>query len=124
MAKKILIVEDTIDVQEMMKWLIESYGYEVITANTGQEAIELTQTEKPDLILMDIRMPVLDGIDATRIIRGFHGHELPILGVTAFDNRFDHEALEAGCNEILSKPLDFHNFEKVLLKYLPQERTS
>jgi CheY-like chemotaxis protein len=118
MIKTILIVEDTFDSRLMMKCLIESYGYRVITADNGQEAIEMAQAEEPDLILMDIRMPILDGVDATQIIRAFSGPELPILGVTAFDNRFDHQALEAGCNEILSKPLDFDNLENVLNKYL------
>ena len=84
MSKKVLIAEDYADTRSFMKFLVESYGYQVLEATDGQEAVETVQHEKPDLVLMDLAMPVMDGLAATRVIRGFDGmSKLPIIAVTA-----------------------------------------
>jgi two-component system response regulator HydG len=117
--KKILIVEDYADIRLMMKMLVRGYGYEVIEASDGYEAVEKVKQDNPDLILMDLSMPVMNGVTATEIIRSFNGMEtLPIIAVTAYDNNYRLKAIKAGCNEVLKKPLDFNRLEPLLNQYL------
>ena len=119
MRKTILIVEDYADARSFMKFLIESYGYRVLEASDGQQAVETVQQEHPDLVLMDLAMPVMDGLTATRIIRGFDGTaRLPIIAVTAHGKSFYKQALEAGCDDLINKPIDFAAFEPFLNQYL------
>lgn len=86
MSKKILIVEDRDDIRLMMKILVEQYGYEVVTAMDGYEAIEMVHQHKPDLILMDLMMPFMSGVEAAKIIRQMAGDQVPMLAVTASDD--------------------------------------
>jgi len=119
MKRKILIVEDYQDTREFMKFLIESYGYQVIEAADGLEAVESIRHQFPDLILMDISMPVMDGLTATKTIRKFkHGDEIPIIAVTAHGKQFYEKAIESGCNDLIEKPVDFDSLESVLSQYL------
>lgn len=119
MAKKVLIVEDFADTRSFMKFLIESYGYQALEATDGQEAVESVRQEQPDLVLMDLSMPIMDGLAATRVIRGFDGmSKLPIIAVTAHGQSFYRLALEAGCDDLINKPLDFATLEPVLKQYL------
>lgn len=119
MKKKILIVEDYADTRSFMKFLIESYGYQAIEASDGEEAVEFVNREHPDLVLMDLAMPIMDGLAATRVIRGFEGmSKLPIIAVTAHGQSFYKQALEAGCDDLINKPLDFDVLEPVLNQYL------
>ena len=121
MKKKVLIVEDYAGVRNFMKFMVESYGYQVLEAKNGQKAVESINQEHPDLILMDLSMPIMDGVAATRIIRKFDGMaELPIIAVTAHGESFSKQAMEAGCNDLLNKPLDFAALEPVLNRYLNQ----
>jgi CheY-like chemotaxis protein len=119
MGGKILIVEDYEDSRLFMKFIIESYGYEVSEAADGFEAIESFKHDDPDLILMDIAMPVMDGLTATKAIRKLKdGAEIPIIAVTAHGRQFYQQAIEAGCNDLISKPIDFDSFEPFLHRYL------
>ena len=119
MAKKVLIAEDYADTRSFMKFLVESYGYQALEANDGQEAVATVQKEQPDLILMDLSMPVMDGLAATRVIRGFDGMtSLPIIAVTAYGESYYRQAIEAGCDDLINKPLDFDTLEPVLNQYL------
>jgi CheY-like chemotaxis protein len=119
MPKKILIAEDYADTRSFMKFLIESYGYQALEAADGQEAVETVRHEHPDLVLMDLSMPIMDGLAATRVIRGFDGmSRLPIIAVTAHGESFYKQALEAGCDDLINKPLDFSALEPVLSQYL------
>lgn len=119
MTKKILIVEDYADTRSFMKFLIESYGYHALEASDGQEAVESVRSQNPDLILMDLAMPIMDGLAATRVIRGFDGmKKLPIIAVTAHGQSYYRMALEAGCDDLINKPLDFAALEPVLNQYL------
>ena len=119
MRKTILIVEDYADARNLMKFLIESYGYRVLEASDGQQAVETVQQEHPDLVLMDLAMPVMDGLTATRIIRGFDGTaRLPIIAVTAHGKSFYKQAIEAGCDALLMKPLDTDKLQSILNQYL------
>ncbi len=120
MAKKVLIVEDYEDTREFMKILLESYGYRVIEAADGIEAIDRVKQYHPDLILMDISLPVVDGLTATRAIREFdeQSRRVPIIAVTAFGKNYYKKAIEAGCNDLIDKPVDFDSLEPILRSYL------
>ncbi len=119
MKEKILIVEDYEDTRSFMKFLIESYGYLVIEAEDGLEAIESFKHFSPDLILMDISMPVMDGLTATKAIRKFEGtSNIPIIAVTANGKQFYEQAIESGCNTLIDKPINFDSLKPLLNQYL------
>lgn len=119
MSKKVLIVEDFDDLRELLKLLVESCGYEVIEATNGIDAVMSVKAETPNLILMDIGLPSLDGITTTRIIREYlNGLDVPIIAVTAFDKEYQEEAIEAGCNSVLRKPVELDSMERLINKFL------
>jgi CheY-like chemotaxis protein len=119
MKKKVLIVEDYADTRNFMKCLIEGYGYQTLEASDGQEAVDSVREQTPDLVLMDLSMPIMDGLAATRVIRKFDGMaRLPIIAVTAHGQSYYKQALEAGCDDLINKPLDFDTLEPVLNQYL------
>ncbi|MDQ3800498.1 MAG: response regulator [Acidobacteriota bacterium] len=121
MQKKVLIAEDYADIRSMMKLLVGGYGYEVIEAADGYEAVEQVKQHHPDLVLMDLSMPVMSGLTATEIIRSMDGMDkLPIIAVTAFGKSYYSKAIQAGCNDVLNKPLDFGSLEPLLSQYLAQ----
>jgi two-component system, cell cycle response regulator DivK len=105
--KKILIVEDVEFNRDLLVQLLED-GYEVITANDGAAGIELSREMHPDLILMDLSLPIVDGWEATRRIKADSiTHKIPIIALTAHAMRGDAEkARECGCDDFLTKPLD------------------
>jgi CheY-like chemotaxis protein len=117
--KIILIVEDCADIRMMMRIILHTYGYETIEAADGYEAIEQAREKILDLILMDISMPVMDGLCATQVIRTLDGYDkVPIIAVTAYDKAYHSRAIAAGCNKVLGKPLDFDSLEPLLSGYL------
>jgi CheY-like chemotaxis protein len=122
MLKKILIVEDNEDARGFMKLLIENYGYQAIEAADGIEALEKFRRQQPDLVLMDVSLPLVDGLTTTKAIREIEGSgAIPIFVVTAFGKSFQEQAIEAGCNELISKPVDFHILRLLIEKYLESE---
>ena len=116
----ILLVEDTEDNRFMMRRLLEMSGYGVVEATNGEEAVRLAQSERPQLILMDLSLPVIDGLAATRAIRKLNGFkETPIVAVSAHDTSdFQSEALAAGCNSYITKPIDFGSLETLIARLL------
>ncbi len=96
--KKILVLENHPDMLEVLKWQIELIGYSIITARHGKESVEKALEEKPQLNLMDIIMPVMDGREATRMIRANpETHNIPALAATVLFREFDlRSCLEAG----------------------------
>jgi two-component system cell cycle response regulator DivK len=119
-----LLVEDFEDSRFMMRQLLEMAGYNVVEATDGEEAIELAVTKQPELILMDLSLPKLDGLAATRRIRQQRGlSEVPIVAVSAHDSPgLRTEALAAGCDEYVTKPIDFDQLSSLLTRLLPEER--
>ncbi len=119
MPKTVLIVEDYADARTMMKTLIQWHGYEVIEAADGYEAIEKSVQYHPDLILMDLALPIMDGATATKIIREIEGFDkVSIIALTGFSNTSFEKAIEAGFDDVLVKPLHFENLEPLLTHYL------
>ncbi|MEJ7847866.1 MAG: response regulator [Pyrinomonadaceae bacterium] len=103
MSKRVLIAEDQNDIRQMMKLMLEIHGYETIEATDGFEAVEKAYKFNPDLILMDLAMPLLDGIGATKAIRQFDKDaDVPIVAVTAYGDFYKEKALNAGCTDVLA----------------------
>ena len=115
----LLVVEDFEDSRFMMLRLLEIAGYRVLEASDGEQAVELAVQKRPALILMDLSLPKLDGLAATRRIRQHKGvAKVPIVAVSAHDAQESRtEALEAGCNEYVTKPIDFDHLN-ALVKHL------
>ena len=115
-APTVLLVEDTEDNRFMMRRLLEMAGYRVIEAMNGEEAVTLAKAESPQLILMDLSLPVIDGLAATRLIRKLPKFKsIPIIAVSAHDTSdFQAEAIDAGCNSYVTKPIDFNELEELI----------
>jgi len=109
---KILYVEDNIDNRTLIRRILVSEGYDLIEAKDAAEALQLIEQSKPDLILMDINMPDLDGYTLTAKIRKTRGYEMtPIIAITANVMRGDREkTIEAGCDGYIQKPIDIDDF--------------
>ena len=116
----VLLVEDTEDNRFMMRRLLEMTGYRVVEAMNGEEAVKLAQDETPHLILMDLSLPVIDGLAATRLIRKLPDFKrTPIIAVSAHDTSdFQSEAIQAGCNRYITKPIDFNELEELIAELL------
>src|SRR5438105_15758832 len=112
-VKTILLVEDFADSRFMMRRLLELDGYRVVEATTGREAVECARRECPDLILMDLSLPEMDGLTATRLIRELESLcDVPIIAVSAHDEATFHtRARAAGCDEYVTKPVDFDRLD-------------
>lgn len=106
---RILIVEDNEDNREALGRRLQRRGYDVVMAVDGQQGVGMAKSEKPDLILMDMNMPVLDGWRASQMIRADdQTRDLPIIGLTAHALAGDREkAIQAGCSDYHTKPVDF-----------------
>ncbi|KHE91440.1 MAG: response regulator [Candidatus Scalindua rubra] len=105
---KILVVDDEVKMCELLKRFLEMKKHNVITANCGEEALKKVKVEKPDLILLDIKMPGMDGLEVARHIRrGAEYGDIPIIMVTALSSRDDRiRAVEVGANDFIAKPVD------------------
>ena len=117
----ILVVDDYEDTRVMIRSTLEARGYRVLEAANGEEAVEAARRECPDLILMDLNMPLMDGLEASRRIRECKElcQSAPILAITAFDTYgMEEAALEAGCNGYIRKPLDTEEAEKTLRSFI------
>ena len=116
----VLLVEDTEDNRQMMGRLLEMSGFKVVEATNGQEAVEAAARVNPKIILMDLSLPFIDGLAATRRIRNLPGFDnVPIVAVSAHDTAdFHHEALAAGCDAYLTKPIDFSELEAVMRRMM------
>lgn len=119
-AATVLLVEDTEDNRQMMRRLLELSGYKVVEAINGNEAVETASRIRPQIILMDLSLPFLDGLAATRRIRVLPGlADVPIVAVSAHDTAdFHSEALAAGCDAYITKPIDYSQLEEVVGRLL------
>jgi CheY-like chemotaxis protein len=119
--KKVLVVEDHPDMRELLIIQMERMGYQVIPAKNGQEGVEKALKERPELILMDIMMPGMDGREATRILRSNHDTQnIPILAATVLFRDLDVKScFEAGCNGYLLKPFTFQELQGKIQEIIP-----
>ena len=120
--KKILVVDDNQDNREILIHRLAHLGsFEILVASNGREALEVASRLKPDLILMDLRMPVMDGYEATRALRRTEwGKNLPVIAVTAHAAEEHREkALAAGCSDFFPKPIiDYSIIQRAIQKHL------
>jgi len=108
MPKKILVVEDNLDTRELIHLHLTTEGFAVVTASNGREGLYLASAEHPDLIITDISMPEIDGLELVRQLRTQSKFEsLPILVLTAFGADQMDQAIQAGANRALNKPVHF-----------------
>jgi CheY-like chemotaxis protein len=113
---KILIIEDTENNRVLLTRRLKPRGHEIITADDAESGIALVESEKPDLILMDVGLPGMDGWNATRALKQNEATKhIPVIALTAHAMQGDREkALEAGCDDYETKPIDFNRlFEKM-----------
>ena len=117
-----LVVEDFEDSRFMMRRLLEMAGYTVVEATDGEQAVKVAEETRPVLILMDLSLPKLDGLAATRQIRQKKGlKQVPIVAVSAHDSpQSRNEALAAGCNEYVTKPIDFDHLSGLLRRFVSE----
>jgi len=120
MAKLILIVEDEPKNITLLRDLLQVSGYSTIEATDGKQGVELAKAKKPDLILMDIQMPVMDGLEATRILKAdATTGNIPVLALTSYAMKGDEERiLKAGCDGYLAKPFNIRELLKTVAEYL------
>jgi two-component system cell cycle response regulator len=125
MRKKILIVEDIPALIHILELEVQRLGYETILANNGEEAVEMALAQLPNLIMMDIMMPEMDGLEAARLIReNPKTRSIPIIAVTALSSRKDKEkCLESGCDDYLSKPFTASQLSSSITELLKQNGT-
>lgn len=119
--KKILVVEDHADMRELLAWQIELMGFVPITARLAKEGIEKAVAERPDLILMDVMMPEMDGREAVRQLRARpETRDIPILAATALFRATDLKScFDAGCNGVIVKPFTYQELQVKVREFFP-----
>ncbi|MBW2038543.1 MAG: response regulator [Deltaproteobacteria bacterium] len=118
--KRVLVVEDNETNLYLIRFILEKNGFEVIEAREGAEGVELAVKEKPDLIIMDLQLPDIDGLEATKRIRASEADsEISIIALTSYAMAGDKEkALAAGCTGYIEKPINPETFMAEIEKYL------
>jgi CheY-like chemotaxis protein len=120
MKKRVLVVEDYEDTRILLKFMIEDFGYSVIEASGPYEAIDKADEFMPDLILMDIGMPLLDGLSVAKMIKEKKADQVvPIIAVTAFSD-IKPEALKAGCSDVIYKPVQPQLLREMIDRYIAE----
>ena len=125
MNKLILIVEDEPKNLTLFRDLLQRFGYVTIEATNGRDGVDLARARNPDLILMDIQLPVMDGLEATRILKSdAETKDIPILALTSYAMKGDRDKiLQAGCDGYLAKPVDVREFLSTVMQYLSTQET-
>ncbi|MBA7611951.1 Polar-differentiation response regulator DivK [subsurface metagenome] len=123
MDKLILIVEDDPKNLSLFRDLLQKFGYMTIEAENGREGVNLARANKPELILMDIQLPVMDGLEATRILKSdAKTKNIPILALTSYAMKGDREKiLQAGCDGYLAKPINIQELIATVARYFPSK---
>jgi len=124
-GERVLLVEDNLVNRRLAEFLLKSKGFIVIEAITGEEAIQLARTERPDLIIMDLQLAGMDGFAATRAIKADRAtRHIPVVAMTAYAMSGDRErAVEAGCDGYITKPIDTKEFPLAIARYLASARS-
>jgi len=120
MAKTVLIVEDNDLNMKLFHDLLEAHGYNTLQTNDGMEALRIARAERPDLILMDIQLPEVSGLEVTKWLKEDDDlRPIPVVAVTAFAMKGDEERIrEGGCEDYIAKPISVQTFLETVQKYL------
>jgi len=121
---RVLIVEDNVDNFELVRFLLERAGYQVLSAVNGVEGVEIAKREQPDLVLMDLSMPEMDGWKATAQMKSDEAtRRIPVVALTAHTLPSERKrAIDAGCDGYISKPINVASFEKLVATLLRHAR--
>ena len=124
MSKKILIVEDDPRSLKMIRMTLRPYGYSLLEATDGEEALKMARSDKPDLIIMDLRLPKVSGLEVTRQLRQMSDFShIAIIAITAYAMKGDEEkAISAGCDAYLAKPINTRELPKLVTEMLLQRK--
>ena len=124
MTETILIAEDAPRNMRLIEMILSTKGYALLEATDGEEALDMAIRERPDLIIMDIQLPKMSGLDVTKRLRQTPGFShIPIIGLTAYAMKGDRERiLEAGCNAYVSKPINTRQLPEIIAEMLQQQR--
>jgi len=116
--KKVLYVDDSEETLEVIQIILAKSGYQILTASSGKQAVEVCSKEQPDLVLMDINMPDLDGFASIQLLRS-SGYNNPVIMLTASENEEDRAKAKAiGCVDYILKTLDMRDIESVIDRYI------
>ena len=120
MSRKILVVEDNDRNRELVKDILDIQGYHVLEARDGVEGVAMAKEHKPDLVIMDIQMPIMDGITAAKIIKNDPATRgITMIALTSFAMKGDRERfMEAGFDDYIAKPIDTRKLPEIVKKYL------
>lgn len=119
MGRTILVVDDAKEARDLLRMVLEKKGFHVVEASDGYEAVEKAVDSPPDLIIMDMAMPLMDGVNSTRTMRLHESlRTVPIFALTAFGSFYDPRAVAAGCTEVLHKPVDFEKLKPLVERYI------
>jgi len=119
MRRRVLVADDFEDTRKLTRFILEKNGFEVTEATDGYDAVRKAVDDPPDIILMDIAMPVMDGIQATQAIRKHDDlSQIPILAVTAYGDFYSERARDAGCNDVIQKPVAIGSLAPTVDKYM------
>lgn len=120
MAKRVMIVEDNELNMKLFRDIIEATGFETIQTRSGLEALDLARAHKPDLILMDIQLPEVSGLEVTKWLKQDDDlHTIPVIAVTAFAMKGDEDRIrQGGCEGYISKPISVPKFIETIKSYL------
>ncbi len=121
MSKRIIVAEDSSVIQNLTKKILSQMNYEIVSVKNGQQVLDLLEAEPYDLILLDIHMPVMDGMECATTIRNMSSaiKDIPIIAITGNANNYSMKDFEdAGINDFLPKPLNYDNLVEMVKKYV------
>jgi two-component system cell cycle response regulator DivK len=126
MSRKILIVEDDPRSLKMIRMTLRPYGYSLLEATDGEEALKVARSDKPDLIIMDLRLPKVSGLEVTRQLKQMSDfNHIAIIAITAYAMKGDKEkAINAGCDAYLAKPINTRELPRLITEMLLQRKES
>ncbi len=121
--KRVLVVEDNMDTYELVRFILEKRGYETFLAMNGRDGVNAAIKQKPDLIIMDLSMPQMDGWTATKIIKEDPSTlSIPLIALTAHALPSDRKrAMDAGCNEYITKPMDIEELVEAVEEWINRQ---
>jgi two-component system cell cycle response regulator DivK len=124
MSRKILIVEDDPRSLKMIRMTLRPYGYSLLEATDGEEALKVARSDKPDLIIMDLRLPKVSGLEVTRQLRQMSNfNHISIIAITAYAMKGDKEkAISAGCDAYVAKPINTRELPRLITEMLLQRK--
>lgn len=121
MSKKIIVAEDSSVIQNLTRKILTQMNYEIVSVKNGQQVLDLLEKDSYDLILLDIHMPVMDGMECSTKIRNLPSaiNEIPIIAITGNANNYSMKDFESvGINDFLPKPLNYDNLVEMVRKYI------